>query len=111
MGGDSFKGTGDGVPPEFIIFLHVVQAPVAAGAEREFFIDNLLVRIYFIIVMMRWTGLAPWEFEVPFPGSLTSTFLEFIIFLHMVQAPVAAGADFTRLYVQGYLAHKKTSNP
>ena len=31
--------------------------------EREFFIDNLLVRIHFIIVMIRWTGLAPWEFE------------------------------------------------
>ena len=39
------------------------------------FIDNLLVRIHFIIVMIRWTGLAPWEFEFPFPGSLTSTFL------------------------------------
>ena len=25
--------------------------------------------------MVRWTGLAPWEFEFPFPGSLTSTFL------------------------------------
>jgi len=36
--------------------------------EREFFIDNLLVRIHFIIVMIRWTGLAPWEFEFPFPG-------------------------------------------
>ena len=23
----------------------------------------------------RWTSLAPWEFEFPFPGSLTSTFL------------------------------------
>jgi len=23
--------------------------------------------------MIRWTGLAPWEFEFPFPGSLTST--------------------------------------
>ena len=43
--------------------------------EREFVIDNLLVRIHFIIVMIRWTGLAPWEFEFPFPGSLTSTFL------------------------------------
>ena len=43
----------------------------------EFFIDNLLVRINFIIVMMRWTGLAPWGFEFPFPDSLTSTFLEF----------------------------------
>ena len=40
--------------------------------ERELFIDNLMVRIHFIIVMM-WTGLAPWEFELPFPGSLTST--------------------------------------
>jgi len=35
--------------------------------EREIFIDNLLVRIHFIIVMIRWTGLAPWEFEFPFP--------------------------------------------
>ena len=33
------------------------------------------VRIHFIIVMIRWTGLAPWEFECPFSGSLTSTFL------------------------------------
>jgi len=43
--------------------------------EREFFIDNLLVRILFIIEMIWWTGLAPWEFELPFPGSLISTFL------------------------------------
>ena len=44
--------------------------------EREVFIDNLLVRIHFVIVMIRWTGLAPWEFEFPFPVSLTSsTFL------------------------------------
>jgi len=43
--------------------------------ERDFLIDNLLVRVHFIIVMIRWTGLAPWEFEFPFPGSLTSTFL------------------------------------
>ena len=43
--------------------------------EREFFIDNLLVRIYFIIVMIGWTGLAPWEFESPFPDSLRSTLL------------------------------------
>ena len=43
--------------------------------EREFFIDNLLVLIHLVIVMIRWTGLAPWEFEFPFPGSLISTFL------------------------------------
>jgi hypothetical protein len=35
--------------------------------ERDFFIDNLLVRIHVIIVMIWWTGLAPWEFEYPFP--------------------------------------------
>ena len=43
--------------------------------ERKIFIDNLLVRHHSIIVMIRWTGLAPWEFECPFSGSLTSTFL------------------------------------
>jgi len=48
----------------------------ASQREREFFIDNLLVRIHFIIVMIRWTGLAPWEFGFPFPGSLTSTLLK-----------------------------------
>ena len=35
--------------------------------EREFFIDNLLARIHFIVVMIRWTGLAAWEFDFPFP--------------------------------------------
>jgi len=43
-------------------------------AQRELFIDNLLVRIHFIIVMIRWTGLAPCEFECPFPGILASNF-------------------------------------
>ena len=49
--------------------------PGTWSREREFFIVNLLVRVHFIIVMIRRTGLAPWEFEFPFPGSLTSTFL------------------------------------
>jgi len=43
--------------------------------ERKFFVDSLLVRIHFIIEMVWWTGLAPWEFGFPFPGSLISTFL------------------------------------
>ena len=30
----------------------------SAWGEREFFLDNLLVRIHIIIVMIRWTGLA-----------------------------------------------------
>ena len=45
------------------------------GRKIDLFIDNLLVRIHFIIVMMRWSGLAPWGFKLPFTGSLTSTFL------------------------------------
>jgi len=43
--------------------------------KREFCIDNLLVRVHFIVVIIRRTGLAPWEFELPFPGSLTSNIL------------------------------------
>jgi len=42
---------------------------------REFFVDNLLVRIHFMIDMICWTGFAPWEFEFPLPGSLISSFL------------------------------------
>ena len=30
-----------------------------SGREREFFIDNLMVRIHFMIDMIWWTGLAP----------------------------------------------------
>jgi len=36
-------------------------ARLVPARQREFVIDNLLVRIRFIIVMIRWTGLAPWE--------------------------------------------------
>ena len=43
--------------------------------QRKFFIDNPLVRILFIIEMIWWTGLAPWEFEFSFAGSLISAFL------------------------------------
>ena len=39
---------------------------------REFYTVNLLVRIH---EMIRWTGLAPLEFESPFSGSLVSTSL------------------------------------
>ena len=50
-----------------------LQGHAAVEHGSEFFIDNLLVRIHCIIVMIKWTGLASWEFEFPFPGSLTST--------------------------------------
>ena len=45
------------------------------GPEKEFLIDNLLVRILSIIEIIRWTGLAPWDYEFPFAGSRTPTFL------------------------------------
>jgi len=65
------------ISDEFVEKQQVLPPPELVGVhwgalEREFFIDILLVRNHFIIVMIRWTGLAPWEFEFPFPGSLTS---------------------------------------
>ena len=51
------------------------QERARLSGERDFLIDKLLVRFHLIIVMIRWTGLAPREFEFSFPGSLTSTFL------------------------------------
>ena len=60
---------GDALAPDMF------DAAQVRAIEREFFIDYLLVRILLIIVMIRWTGLAPWEFEFLFPGGLTSTFL------------------------------------
>ena len=54
------------------------QEPRSCQREREFFIDNLLARIHFIIVMIRWTGLAPrvpathiFAFQVPVFGHPT----------------------------------------
>jgi len=52
--------------------------PRGRSSEREFAIDNLMVRIHLIIEMIWWTGLALWEFKFPFPNSL-STLLEFIV--------------------------------
>ena len=43
-----------------------LDSPLIFAQQREFCIGNLLVRIHFIIVMIGWTGLAPWEFECPF---------------------------------------------
>ena len=37
---------------------------LARRREKDFSIDNLLVRIRSTIEMMWWTGLAPWEFGV-----------------------------------------------
>jgi len=37
--------------------------------------------------MIWWTGLAPWEVESPFPGSLTSTFPQVLICLDVWLVP------------------------
>ena len=65
-------------------------------AERAFVIDNLLVRIHFIIVMIRWTGLAPWEFEFPFSGSLIPTFLVRFLFLEPREVALEGRVDDQR---------------
>ena len=52
------------------------NAITALPKERQFFFDNLLVRIHLIIEMILVDRLAPWEFEFPFPGSLISTVLK-----------------------------------
>ena len=69
---------------------HHVVSPRGTQREREFFIDNLLVRTHCIIEMIWWTGLAPWEFEFPFPGRLISTFLEDVETLSKVRCDVSS---------------------
>ena len=79
--------------------------------------------------MIWWTGLAPWEFELPFPGSLTSTFLALSI-LSLLAAPLITPllSEHLRLIkpvlsdpiqtktqargnIQGYLTHNKELPP
>ena len=83
---------------------------ISRTAEREFLVDNLLVRIDFIIEMIWWTGLAPWELESPFHGRYltslywavtTMTTMGFVRLMHRIvfQIPaiaVVGGDDNTR---------------
>ena len=41
------------------------------------------VRIHFIIVMLRWTGLAPWEFESPFAAPCSAAACNRFVYLHV----------------------------
>ena len=52
-----------------------LHLPRRAYLERDFFIGNLLVWVYFITKMIKRTGLASWDFESHFSGGLVSTFL------------------------------------
>ena len=63
---------------EVALSLNTLNPPnrTQQAAEREFLIENLLVRVRSIIEKILWTGLASRDFEFPFPGSIASTFLE-----------------------------------
>ena len=65
--------------------------------KGEFLIDSLLVRNQLIIVMMRWSGFAPWEFEFSLPASLTSTFL--VVFLNLLGSTDQNPLCVLKLYV------------
>ena len=53
------RGTA-GLAKIFQYWQNAVWRETFMGTEKEFFIDNLMVRNHYIIVMMRWTGFAPW---------------------------------------------------
>ena len=78
------------------------------AVDRAFFIDNVLIRIHFIIEMIWWTGLVPW-FEFPFPGSLIS------IYLHVLRdgsgAVPARDVRGEALHQQLSVAQSRQSNP
>jgi len=54
--------------------------PLAVHPRGEFFLWLAVEREYMKRCrgIIRWTGLAPWELDFPFPGSLKSTFLSHI---------------------------------
>jgi len=56
----------DGADPLFLEELAKEMVYPKPQTPDPYCIDKLLVRIHFIIVMIRWTGLAPWEFEFPY---------------------------------------------
>ena len=58
------------------VCLTAARARPASAKQRELCIDELLVRTHFLNVVIRWTGLAPWEFEFLSPGCHTFTFLD-----------------------------------
>jgi len=62
-------------PTDLALQFPGMSAPRSRNLVSSPPLDNLLVRIHFIVEMIGWTGLAPWECEFPFQGSLTSTFL------------------------------------
>ena len=80
--------------------------------SREFFVHNLQVR-GFIIEMIWWTGLAPWEFDFLVLGSLSSTLLDSVFSSFEPASHLFDGSGDVRddVGLQGYLAPEKTPTP
>jgi len=81
-GGDVSHERGTPVPRNTVeakrrVLIFSLLPTAQRAPKKQFFTDNLLVRIHCIIVKIWWTGVAPWEFESPFTGSLIRTFLGF----------------------------------
>ena len=55
---------------------HLTRHPSNPHPQTESLIDNLLVRMHSIIERILQDRPAPWQFEIPFSGSLISTFPE-----------------------------------
>jgi hypothetical protein len=53
----------------------VVEREIYFYTNKEFVVDNPLFRIHLTILTIKWTGLAPWEFEFRLAGNLTSIYL------------------------------------
>ena len=54
----------------------VLRTPNTLEERESSLLTTYWSEIHFIIVMIKRTGLAPWGFEFPFPGSFTSAFLK-----------------------------------
>jgi hypothetical protein len=63
-------------------------APGAEPAEKDFFIDDPLVRIHLVIEMIWWTGLAPWEVEFPRRACTRGFCLPQSVFTAALQKPI-----------------------
>ena len=63
--------------------MQTASAVINTEKERDFFIDNQLIRVRCITGMILRAGRVPWgSCEFPFPSSLTSTFLQVINTVH-----------------------------
>ena len=54
------------------VYIYIEDMLQASGEAPDAYTWSPSLHMDFIIVMIRWTGLAPLVFEFPFPGSLTS---------------------------------------